>query len=70
MQRAKYGYRLWRIAMANYYVQTYGEFVKKEQSVLDEGRYRNKYAKKWYEAVNRLKESGVDLSKIKLVEKR
>lgn len=56
--------------MANYYVQTYGEFVKKEQSVLDEGRYRNKYAKKWYEAVNRLKESGVDLSKIKLVEKR
>lgn len=55
---------------SSYYLRTYGEFVKKEQSVLDEGRYRNKYAKKWYEAVNRLKESGVDLSKIRLVEKK
>ncbi len=57
--------------MANsYYLQTYGEFVRKEQSVLDEGRYRNKYAKKWYEAVKMLKESGVDLSKIRIVEKK
>ena len=37
--RVKFGFRLWRIAMANsYYIKTYGDFVKQEQSVLDEGR--------------------------------
>lgn len=56
--------------MANsYYIKTYGDFVKQEQSVLDEGRYRNKYAAKWNEAVERLKESGADLSRIRIVTK-
>ena len=56
--------------MANsYYLRTYGEFAKKEESVLDENRYRNKYAAKWEEAVKRLKESGVDLSRIRITAK-
>ena len=56
--------------MANSYnIKTYGDFVKQEQSVLDEGRYRNKYAAKWNEAVKRLKESGADLSRIRIVTK-
>jgi coproporphyrinogen III oxidase-like Fe-S oxidoreductase len=59
-----------RREMANsYYIQTYGEFVKKEQKVLDENRFLNKYAKEWNEAVKRLKESGADLSRIRIVSK-
>ena len=54
--------------MANsYYLRTYGEFVKKEQAVLDENRYLNKFARSWDEAVKRLKESGADLSRIRIV---
>ena len=68
--RVKFGFRLWRIVMANsYYIKTYGDFVKQEHFVLDEGRYRNKYAAKWNEAVKRLKESGADLSRIRIVTK-
>ena len=70
MQKAGYGYRLWRIAMgSSYYIRTYGDFVKQEQAVVDENRYRNKYAAKWEEAVKRLKESGADLSRIRIVTK-
>lgn len=54
---------------SNYYLRTYGEFVKKEQKVLDENRFLNKYAKEWNEAVKRLKESGADLSRIRIVSK-
>ena len=56
--------------MANsYYLRTYGEFAKKEQAVLEEGMYHSKFSKKWYEAVKRLKESGADLGKIRIVTK-
>ena len=53
----------------SYYIQTYGEFVKKEQKVIDENRFLNKYAKDWNIAVKRLKESGADLSRIRIVTK-
>lgn len=55
--------------MGNYYLETYGSFIKNhEQKVLGEkeNRYLNEYSKKWDVAVNRLKESGVDLSKIRI----
>ena len=53
----------------SYYIRTYGEFVKQEQKVVEENRFLNEYARKWNEAVKRLKESGVDLTKIRIVTK-
>ena len=56
--------------MANsYYVRTYGQFIKDKQSDDCENRFLNEYARKWNEAVKRLKESGVDLTKIRIVTK-
>lgn len=55
--------------MGNYYLETYGAFIKKhEQKVLEEkeNKYLNEYARKWNEAVKRLKESGADLSRIRI----
>lgn len=56
--------------MSNYYVQTYGAFIKeheeKVRNELGEG-YLSDYTKKWNAAVTRLIESGVDLSKIVIV---
>jgi len=56
--------------MRNYYVQTYGAFIKeheeKVRNELGEG-YLSDYTKKWNAAVSRLIESGVDLSKIVIV---
>lgn len=56
--------------MSNYYVQTYGAFIKehedKVRNELGEG-YLTDYTKKWNAAVTRLIESGVDLSKIVIV---
>lgn len=53
----------------SYYTQTYGQFIKDhEKSVLAEreNKYLNEYARKWNEAVKRLKESGADLSRIRI----
>lgn len=56
--------------MSNYYVQTYGAFIKEHEekirNELGEG-YLTDYTKKWNAAVSRLIESGVDLSKIVIV---
>ena len=54
---------------SSYYLRTYGEFVKQEQKVVKENRFLNEYARKWNEAVKRLKESGADLSRIRIVTK-
>lgn len=56
----------------NYFTQTYRQFIEgHEKSVLEEreNKYLNEYARKWNEAVKRLKESGADLSRI-LITKR
>lgn len=53
----------------SYYTQTCGHFIKDhEKSVLAEreNKYLNEYARKWNEAVKRLKESGADLSRIRI----
>lgn len=56
--------------MANsYYTQMYGEFAKQEQKVVEEFRAFNVFAAKWNKAVKRLKESGADLSRIRIVSK-
>jgi DNA-binding transcriptional regulator YhcF (GntR family) len=58
--------------MSNYYVQTYGAFIKDhEKRILEEkeNKYLNEYARKWKNVVERLKESGVDLSQIKITKK-
>ena len=53
----------------SYYVQTFGQFVKQEKKVTEEFRAFNKFARQWNEAVKRLKESGADLSRIRIVTK-
>lgn len=54
--------------MSDYYTDTYEDFIRKhEQAVLNENKYLNKYTREWNEAVQRLKESGADLSKIQIV---
>ena len=54
----------------SYCVQTYGEFAnQKKKKVTEEFRAFNKFARQWNEAVKRLKESGADLSRIRIVTK-
>ena len=52
----------------SYYVKTYGQFAKQKPKV-EENRAFNKFAREWEEAVKRLKESGADLSRIRIVTK-
>jgi hypothetical protein len=57
--------------MSDYYTQTYEDFIRKhEQAVLNENKYLKSYTRKWNKAVQRLKESGADLSKIRIVERK
>ena len=53
----------------SYCVQTYGEFAKQKKKVTEEFRAFNEFSRKWNKAVKRLKESGADLSRIRIVTK-
>lgn len=57
--------------MANsYYGQTYGHFRPIQGAEALHGQEKEVFAIDWNAAVNRLKDSGVDLTKIRLVIKK